>query len=40
MTERVLNPASYGSTTPLPEEEVRRAKKLIDRLERLLGAKF
>ena len=39
MTERVLNPASHGNTTPLYEEEVRRAKKLIDRLERLLGAK-
>jgi energy-coupling factor transporter ATP-binding protein EcfA2 len=36
MTERVLNPASHGSTTPLYEEEVRRAKKLIDRLEDLL----
>lgn len=40
MTERVLNPASHGSTTPLYEEEVRRAKKLIERLEHLLGAKF
>ncbi len=39
MTERVLNPASHGSTTPLYEEEVRRAKKLIDRLERLLETK-
>src|SRR6185312_1537141 len=29
MTERVLNPASHGSATPLYEEEVRRAKKLI-----------
>lgn len=39
MTERVLNPASHGNTSPLYEEEVRRAKKLIDRLEHLLGAK-
>lgn len=38
MTERVLNPASHGSTTPLYEEEVRRAKKLIDRLEQVLEA--
>ncbi|TGN97214.1 AAA family ATPase [Burkholderia sp. USMB20] len=36
MTERVLNPASHGNTTPLYEEEVRRAKKLIDRLEQVL----
>lgn len=36
MTERVLNPASHGSATPLYEEEVRRAKKLIDRLEQVL----
>jgi len=36
MTERVLNPASHGSTTPLYEEEVRRAKRLIDRLEQVL----
>jgi energy-coupling factor transporter ATP-binding protein EcfA2 len=36
MTERVLNPASHGDTTPLYEEEVRRAKKLIDRLEQVL----
>ena len=36
MTERVLNPASHGSTTPLYEEEVRRAKKLIVRLEKVL----
>ncbi|MDO8787521.1 MAG: ATP-binding protein [Sulfuritalea sp.] len=40
MAERVLNPASHGSTTPLYEAEVRRAKKLIDRLEHLLGTKF
>lgn len=38
MAERVLNPASHGNTAPLYEEEVRRAKRLIDRLERLLGA--
>jgi energy-coupling factor transporter ATP-binding protein EcfA2 len=36
MTERVLNPASHGNTTPLYEEEVRRAKRLIDRLEKVL----
>ncbi len=36
MTERVLNPASHGSSTPLYEEEVRRAKKLIVRLEQAL----
>jgi hypothetical protein len=36
MTERVLNPASHGSATPLYEEEVRRAKRLIVRLEDLL----
>lgn len=36
MTERVLNPASHGNATPLYEEEVRRAKKLIDRLEQVL----
>lgn len=36
MTERVLNPASHGSATPLYEEEVRRAKKLIYRLEQVL----
>jgi len=36
MTERVLNPASHGNATPLYEEEVRRAKKLIDRLEQAL----
>jgi hypothetical protein len=38
MTERVLNPASHGNTTPLYAEEVRRAKSLIDRLETLLKA--
>ena len=36
MTARVLNPASHGSATPLYEEEVCRAKKLIDRLEQAL----
>lgn len=36
MTERVLNPASHGNATPLYEEEVRQAKRLIDRLEQLL----
>jgi energy-coupling factor transporter ATP-binding protein EcfA2 len=36
MTDRVLNPASHGNTTPLYEEEVRRAKCLIDRLEQIL----
>lgn len=38
MTERVLNPASHGNTAPLYEEEVRRAKRLIDRLGRVLEA--
>jgi len=38
MTERVLNPASHGSATPLYEEEVRRAMRLIDHLERVLKA--
>jgi energy-coupling factor transporter ATP-binding protein EcfA2 len=36
MTERVLNPASHGNSTPLYAEEVRRAKRLIDRLEKVL----
>ncbi|MEI6213174.1 MAG: hypothetical protein WCP10_03630 [Desulfuromonadales bacterium] len=36
MTERVLNPESHGNATPLYEEEVRRAKRLIDRLENVL----
>ncbi len=40
MTERVLNPASHGNTVPLYEEEVRRAKKLIDRLEKVLEAQL
>ncbi len=39
MTDRVLNPASHSNEVPLYEEEVRRAKTLIERLERgLLGA--
>ncbi|TAH46659.1 MAG: hypothetical protein EYC71_03325 [Gammaproteobacteria bacterium] len=38
MTERVLNPASHGSATPLYEEEVRRAMRLIEHLERVLKA--
>lgn len=36
MTERVLNPASHGSATPLYEEEVRRAMELITQLEAVL----
>jgi energy-coupling factor transporter ATP-binding protein EcfA2 len=36
MTERVLNPASHGSATPLYEEEVRRAMELIIQLEQVL----
>ena len=36
MTARVLNPASHGSATPLYEEEVRRARELIVRLEQVL----
>jgi energy-coupling factor transporter ATP-binding protein EcfA2 len=38
MTERVLNPASHGSATPLYAEEVRRAMLLIEHLERVLKA--
>lgn len=38
MTARVLNPASHGNVTPLYEEEVRLAKRLIDRLEQVLAA--
>jgi energy-coupling factor transporter ATP-binding protein EcfA2 len=37
MTERVLNPASHSNSTPLYAEEVRRAKQLIDRLEKILA---
>lgn len=40
MTERVLNPASHGNTTPLYEEEVRRAKSLIDRLATTLESQL
>ncbi|WP_339867511.1 hypothetical protein [Pseudohongiella nitratireducens] len=36
MTSRVLNPASHGNAIPLYEEEIRRAKRLIDRLQRVL----
>lgn len=36
MTDRVLNPASHSNEVPLYEEEVRRAKTLIDRLEQVL----
>jgi energy-coupling factor transporter ATP-binding protein EcfA2 len=36
MTDRVLNPASHSNEVPLYDEEVRRAKTLIDRLERVL----
>jgi ATPase subunit of ABC transporter with duplicated ATPase domains len=36
MTPRVLNPASHGSSTPLYEEEVRRAMDLITQLEQVL----
>ena len=39
MTERVLNPASHGNSAPLYDEEVRRAKRLIDHLERVLESK-
>ena len=36
MTERVLNPASHGSVTPLYQEEVERALRLIERLQKCL----
>lgn len=36
MTERVLNPASHGSSIPLYQEEVERALRLIERLETCL----
>jgi len=36
MTQRVLNPASHSNVAPLYEEEVRRAKRLIERLEQVL----
>jgi hypothetical protein len=35
-TDRVLNPASHSNEVPLYEEEVRRAKTLIERLEQVL----
>lgn len=38
MTERVLNPASHGNTTPLYEEEVRRAIQIIEQLVQVLEA--
>lgn len=38
MTERVLNPASHGNTTPLYEEEVRRAMQVIEQLVQVLEA--
>ncbi len=36
MTERVLNPASHGNTSPLYEEEVRRAMQVIEQLVQVL----
>ncbi len=36
MTERVLNPASHSNISPLYEEEVRRAMRVIERLEQVL----
>jgi hypothetical protein len=38
MTERVLNPAAHGAVTPLYDAEVQQAKRLIDRLEKLLDS--
>jgi hypothetical protein len=38
MTDRVLNPASHGNTTPLYQEEVKKALRLIERLESCLTA--
>lgn len=38
MTERVLNPASHGNTTPLYEDEVRRAMQVIEQLVQVLEA--
>lgn len=38
MTERVLNPASHGNTTPLYEGEVRRAMQVIEQLVQVLEA--
>lgn len=37
MTDRVLNPAAHGSSTPLYQEEVKKALVLIDRLEKCLA---
>ncbi len=37
MTDRVLNPAAHGSTMPLYQEEVRKALRLIQRLEQCLS---
>ena len=37
MTDRVLNPAAHGSSTPLYQEEVKKALVLIDRLEKCLS---
>jgi len=36
MTERVLNPASHSNLSPLYEDEVRRAMRVIERLEQVL----
>lgn len=36
MTERVLNPASHGNTTPLYADEVRRAMEVIQQLVQVL----
>ena len=36
MTERVLNPAAHGAVIPLYEDEVHRATRLIERLEKVL----
>lgn len=37
MTDRVLNPAAHGNSTPLYQEEVTKALHLIDKLERCLA---
>lgn len=37
MTDRVLNPAAHGNSTPLYQEEVKKALRLIDRLEKCLA---
>ena len=36
MTERVLNPAAHDAITPLYEDEVRNALRLIERLGKVL----